>query len=260
MEELVFFQSSGFRELRHGFFGSKGGISTGLVKSLNCYPSLREKRQQIDDVSNVDRNRKIILETLKIGASGIVTLNQVHSDVIVEVKQSMPMDFADADGIITDVPNLPIGILTADCVPILYTDIHHKVIGAVHAGWKGCFLDIHLKMVMRLNAMGIPSKDIKAAVGPSIQQPSYEVDQGFYDRYISKNKKYQSYFYASAKESYYQFDLARIVYDDLMAGGLYSVDWVRLDTFIHDQLFFSHRRATLSDVQVTGRQLSVICL
>lgn len=260
MNNVTYFKSSAFKHVRHGFFGRQGGVSEGLVSSLNCYPYIREKTQQIDEVSNVQQNRKIILNTLSINAGDVVTANQVHGDTIVTLHEQKPMDFIDADGLITDIPNLPIGILTADCVPIVYSDIHHKVVGVAHAGWKGTFLDIHLKMIDKFKAMGLPSNTIIACIGPSIQQGSYEVDQDFYDRFVAKNDRYRAYFYPSIRANHYQFDLPRIVYDDLMAANLHSVDWIRLDTVTHDALFFSHRRATLSGTSITGRQLSVICV
>lgn len=260
MNNITYFKSSAFKNVRHGFFGRQGGVSEGLVSSLNCYPYIREKTQQIDEVVNVQQNRKIILNTLEINARDVVTPNQVHGDVIVTIYQQRPMDFVDADALITDVPGLPIGILTADCVPILYTDIHNTVIGVAHAGWKSTFLEIHLKMIDQFKAMGIPSTNNIACIGPSIQQGSYEVDHDFYDRFVAKGDRYRAYFYPSIREHHYQFDLPRIVYDDLMAANLHSVDWVRLDTVTHDALFFSHRRATLSGTPVTGRQLSVLCL
>lgn len=260
MTNITFFRSSAFKEVRHGFFGRSGGVSEGLVTSLNCYPYIREKTQQIDELDKVRHNRQLVLNALKIIREDVITTNQVHGDTIVSIDEYRPIDFADADGIITTTPGLPLGILTADCVSVLYTDIHHKVVGAAHAGWKGAFVDIHLKMIQKFKDMGIASENIKAVIGPSIQQASYEVDQTFYDRFISKGEQYQTYFYPSKKSSHYQFDLPRIVYDDLMRANLHTVDWVRLDTTLHEDLFFSHRRATLSGTHITGRQLSVIAL
>jgi polyphenol oxidase len=260
MTNVTVFKSSALREVKHGFFGRNGGISEGVVASLNCYPYIREKTQQIDEPSNVKRNRKIILETLELESEDVISANQVHGDNIAVIKGYVPLDFADADGIITTAPNLPIGVLTADCVPILYADIHHKIVGVAHAGWKGAFLDIHLKMIKKFKDMGASPGDIRAVIGPSIQQASYEVDQVFFDHFVSKGDRYKAYFYPSIKANHYQFDLPRLVYDDLMEMGLHSVDWVRLDTVIHEDLFFSHRRATLNSHYITGRQLSVISL
>lgn len=260
MQSIQYFKSSAFKNMRHGFFGCQGGLSEGLVSSLNCYPFIREKTQQIDELDNVQRNRQLVLSSLNINAPDIATSNQVHGDTIVTIDQHKPMDFTDADGIVTRVPNLPIGILTADCVPVLYTDIHKTIVGVVHAGWRGTFLEIHLKMIDKFKELGIPSSNIKVVIGPSIQQASYEVDQNFYDRFISKGNRYESYFYPSEKEKHYMFDLPRIVYEDLMAASLHTVDWVKVDTVCHDEIFFSHRRATLSGTPVTGRQLSVISL
>lgn len=259
MKQIPYFKSSALKNVRHGFFGRQGGVSEGPVSSLNCYPYIREKTQKIDEVVNVQQNRKLILNTLEINADDVVTANQVHGDAIVTIHQQRPMDFVDADGLITDVPGIPIGILTADCVPILYTDSHNTVVGVAHAGWKSTFLEIHLKMIDKFKVMGIPSANIIACIGPSIQQGSYEVDQDFYERFVAKSDRYRAYFYPSIRAHHYQFDLPRIVYDDLMAANLHIVDWVRLDTVTHEGLFFSHRRATLSGTPITGRQLSVLC-
>lgn len=260
MQPVTCFKSSIFDDVPHGFFGRQGGVSEGLVSSLNCYAYINAKTQQIDDEDNVHRNRHIILETLDIQAPDITSPNQVHGDVIVTVNQSRPMDFTHADGIVTRVPNVPIGVLTADCVPILYADVDNTIVGAAHAGWKGTFLEIHLKMIAKFNEMGVPTHNIKAVVGPSIQQSSYEVDHVFYDRFILKNERYQAYFTPSVTVEHYMFDLPRIVHDDLMAANLHSVDWLQLDTVVQDLDFFSHRRATLSGTSVAGRQLSVISL
>lgn len=260
MKDLICFQSSALQGLRHGFFGRCGGVSEGLVGSLNCYPYIKEKTQQIDEISNVNKNRHIILERLNIHASDVVTANQVHGDNIVRVNSIMPMDFAEADGMITTMPNVPLGILTADCVPVLYADTNHTIIGAAHAGWKGALLDIHLKMIKKFNSLGVAASNIKVAIGPSIQQASYEVDKAFYNQFISKDPRSDMYFMKGNREGYYQFDSCRRIYEDLMNAGVHSVDWVRLDTAVHETLFFSHRRAVLSGTQITGRQLSVICL
>lgn len=259
-DNVLYFKSSTLNGVRHGFFGRQGGVSTDLVSSLNCYPFVNDKALQIDAIENVQRNRSIILNTLGIEAPDVITAQQVHGDTIVTVRTPQPMDFEEADGIITDVPNLPIGILTADCVPVLYADTQHKVVGAVHAGWKGAFLKIHVKMIQKFNAMGIPPHHIKAVIGPSIQQGSYEVDQAFYDRFVSQRSNNRDFFYPSNQAHHYQFDVARFVYEDLMSQSLHSVDWVRIDTVSHPDIFFSHRRATLSGTNVTGRQLSVVCV
>lgn len=260
MQPVTCFKSSALKDVTHGFFGRQGGVSEGLVSSLNCYGYINAKTQQTDDDVNVQRNRQIILNALEIEAPDITSPNQVHGDVIVTVNQSRPMDFTHADGIVTRIPNVPIGVLTADCLPILYADIDHTIVGAAHAGWKGTFLEIHLKMIDKFKQMGVPSQNIKVVVGPSIQQTSYEVDHVFYDRFILKNERYQSYFSPSVNAEHYMFDLPRIVYDDLMAANLHSVDWLQLDTVVQSEDFFSHRRATLSGTSVTGRQLSVISL
>lgn len=253
---VPFFKSSILRDVHHGFFGSQGGVSQGLVSSLNCYPY--NNTIQTDDIANVERNRQLILSTLNVPAQSITTAKQVHGDTIIVIKEPSPMDFTEADGLITDVPNLPIGVLTADCVPVLYADVHGQYVGAVHAGWKGAFLGIHLKMISKFNSLGVPTSDIRAVIGPSIQQGAYEVDTAFYDRFIAKSDAYAAYFYPAAKTAHYQFNLPGLIVDELHNAGVTYLDWVRIDTFTHDTMWFSHRRATLNHTAITGRQLSVI--
>lgn len=258
--QLIYFQSATLAGLKHGFFGRTGGVSSGVVSSLNTYPYNRDSGKEVDEIKNVNRNRQVILQELGVSAPNIVTANQAHGDKIIHVNSLMPLDFADADGLITDVKNVPIGILTADCVPIIYTDINHNLIGVVHAGWKGAFLDIHFKMLLKFNALGILNSQIKVAIGPSIQQPSYEVDTSFFKRWLSKSMEYSKYFCPSNKNEFYKFNLPGVIFDELRTAKIFDVDWVRLDTLTHEKLFFSHRRATLSGKLITGRQLSVVSL
>lgn len=260
MDALTFFQSPALKGIHHGFFGRTGGVSNGLVASLNAYPYQRETGKEIDDIANVKQNRQRILSALHVKSPEIVTANQVHGDAIVYVKSVMPWDFIDADGLLTDNMNVPLGVLTADCVPVMYTDLTHSLIGIVHAGWKGAFLDIHLKMLLKFNALGVANSHIKAVVGPSIQQASYEVDTAFFQRWCAKNSRYAAYFYPSVRADHFMFDLGGLLYDDLQQSHLSVVDWVRLDTLMHNHLFFSHRSATLNNQGITGRQLSVISL
>lgn len=257
---VVFFQSPTLFGVKHGFFGRSGGVSSGVMAGLNTYPYQRDTGKEIDDIENVKRNRNIILNELNVPAMDVVTANQVHGDSIVHVSSIMPLDFAEADGLMTDVKNVPIGILTADCVPVIYTDLYHNIVGVVHAGWKGAFLDIHLKMLLKFNALGVPNSQIKIAIGPSIQQSSYEVDTKFLQQWISKSADYSEYFVPSNRPEFFKFNLAGVVYDELHNAKVLDIDWVRIDTLMHDKLFFSHRRESLNGFPVTGRQLSVVSL
>ncbi len=260
MQSVFHIQSSLFKAIQHGFFGRAGGVSIDEVGSLNTYPYHRETGRLIDSVENVIENRRRILGALKIDALDIVTANQMHGDIILKVNKSQPMDFAQADGLIVENPNLPIGVLTADCVPVMYTDDKHKVAGIVHAGWKGTFLDIHLKMLQEFKLLGYAVNQISAVIGPSSQLMSYEVDQTFYDKWLSKDLKYKDFFVRSSRPEHYQFDVPGVIYSDLKNAGVSQIDWVRIDTIINESLFFSHRRATLNLQPYSGRQLSVISL
>lgn len=253
---MIFFKSHLLKDLKHGFFGSQGGFSSGIFNSLNGYALNRSTKKILDNPDSVLKNRRKILDVLNITAFDVVLPDQNHTDTILEIKQHECVDFAVADGLFTEYPNIPIGVLTADCVPIFFSDIKRTFVGVVHSGWQGTYKDIHIKMLQKLIEKGVSVNELSVVIGPSIQQWSYEVDQSFFDKFIQKSSKYRAYFQAKTDYTYY-FDNAKSIYDDLSSYGISYIDWIRVDTFENKDLFFSHRRATLANT-ITGRNVSVI--
>ena len=162
------------------------------------------------------------------------------------------------DGLITDVRNLPLGILTADCAPILILDTRKKIIAAAHAGWKGAYKNIVIKILKKLITLGSKKKDIIAVIGPCIAQKSYEVGKEFKDKFTHKNKKNLIFFKSKKRKIY--FDLSKFIYNQLISFGILKIDVINKDTFDTKNNFFSARRSSKKNETDYGRNVSVIML
>ncbi|WP_310498608.1 peptidoglycan editing factor PgeF [Sandarakinorhabdus sp.] len=237
----------------HGFAGRQGGVSTGLYHSLNVGLG------SSDDSAAVAENRRRAVAAVAPGAR-LVTLHQVHSAAVVPV--SAP--FADsarphADAMVTATPGLALGILTADCAPILLADREAGVIGAAHSGWKGALADIGGAAVAAMEALGARRDHIIAAVGPCIARASYEVDEAFYRRFIADDPAHD-HFFSAGKPDHWQFDLEGLVAARLARAGVGKVIACGIDTYPDAARWFSFRRTTHGGEPDYGRQLSVIAL
>ncbi|NQW00298.1 MAG: peptidoglycan editing factor PgeF [Rhodospirillales bacterium] len=243
------------KSVKHGFFTRRDGVSSGIFAGLNCgYGSG-------DDPSNIDRNRAVAMAKLGLGREDLNTIYQIHSaDVVVASKPWALADRPRADGLVTVQPGLALGILTADCTPVLFCDSQAGVIGAAHAGWKGALGGVLSETVQKMEELGGDRSRITAAVGPCIHQPSYEVGPEFYGSFVDHEMANQRYFIPSAKAGHYLFDLPRFVVDKLTALGLAAIEHVALDTYQNEELFYSYRRATHRREADYGRGLSVIVL
>ena len=186
------------RHINHGFFGRTGGVSKGLYKSLNTAYSSH------DDPENISQNREVIIG--KLGAQQLSACQQVHSADIVNISagNALSEPRPHADGMVTQTPGIALGIQTADCLPILAADKNKPVIGAVHSGWGGAFQGIASHMIKRMVANGANVEDIVVAIGPGIQQASYQVGQEFYDRFIGQHEKNKMFFEPSDKAGAFQ--------------------------------------------------------
>ena len=178
------------KKIRHGFFNRNGGKSTGIYKSLNCGLGSNDKKNRVNE------NLNIVKRKLNIKSKNIFLLNQVHSNKIIFINKNnkFKRKKIKADAVITDQKKLPIAVLTADCVPILLHDNKKNMIAAVHAGWKGAFKNIVNKVISFMINKGCKEDNIIAAIGPSIQEKSYNVRKDFLKKFIKKNKKYKIFF------------------------------------------------------------------
>jgi len=239
--------------LPHGFLGRRGGVSSGDLAGLNVgYGSG-------DDRAAIDENRRRAISAVKAGAE-LVTVHQVHSSTAVPVEGAWPhAERPRADAMATDRPGLLLGILTADCAPVLFVDAQAGVIGAAHAGWRGALAGVTDSTITAMENLGARREHIQAAVGPCIAQPSYEVDEGFRLRFLEADGGNHRFFTASGIGKPH-FDLEGYVVHRLMAAGIGEVEALNLDTYADPDRFYSYRRATHCSEPDYGRQLSAIAI
>lgn len=234
----------------HGFLGRRGGVSVGTIAGLNVGHGAE------DDNEAVVENRRRAVAAVLPGAR-LATVYQVHSPNAVEVREPWPHDDRPrADAMVTDRPGLLLGVVTADCAPVLLADREAGVIGAAHAGWRGAHGGVLENAVAAMERLGAARSRIAAAVGPAIAQPSYEVDARFREAFTADDER----FFASGREGHWQFDLEAYVAASLRATGVETVEALGLDTYADEARFFSYRRATHRGEPTYGRQFSLIGL
>jgi YfiH family protein len=236
--------------IAHGFFGRTGGVSKGIFASLNCGPGSGDVR------ADVLENRRCVGDAL---GGTLLTLYQIHSAEAVAV--SDPWDAGQgpkADAMATDVPGLALGILTADCAPVLFADAGAGVIGAAHAGWKGALGGVTDSAVAAMERLGARRARIVAAIGPCIAQANYEVGGEFRERFLAADRDNARWFVASDRDGHFRFDLEGYVAARLAAAALAQVARVPACTYAHESDFFSYRRATHRGESDYGRQVSAI--
>ena len=237
----------------HGFLGRRGGVSRGVVEGLNVGWGAE------DDPQAVRENRRRAGEAVAPGAR-LVTLHQTHSPDVIYVTEPFPDDARPhADAMVTDRRGLLLGILTADCAPVLFADREAGVIGAAHAGWKGAFAGVVESTVAEMERRGAERGRIAAAVGPCIARRSYEVDEAFLRRFVEADPENERFF-GGAREGHHFFDLEGFVLSRLAEAGLSNVEALGQDTYSQPDLFFSYRRATHLAEPTYGRQISLIAL
>lgn len=244
-----------YPRLRHGFFTRKGGGSTGLYDSLNCgYGSG-------DDPDAVTQNRARAMIRLGLDPDCLIGLHQIHSATIVTVTTPwLRVDNPKADGFVTRTPGLCLGILTADCVPVLFYEPEASVIGACHAGWKGALGGVLENTLDAMVVLGAARHRIIAAIGPAIAQDSYEVGADFPTPFIARAPEDAHFFKQSDRPGHFRFDLTGYVAGRLGAAGAGTVHAIGLDTRGDAGRFYSYRRATMNGEADYGRQLSAIAL
>lgn len=244
---------SAHSNLSHGFTTRKGGVSTGLFDSLNA---ALEKQ---DNPDHVLENRRRIAHHLGAQADHLITVRQIHSNKVVVVdKPIFNGDRQTGDALVTATPGLLIGIITADCVPILLADPDSNVVAAVHAGWKGATSGIIKNTVETMVSLGATRHNIITAIGPCIWQESYQVDQGFYDHVTGLSSDYTQFFVSSHKADRWQFDLPGFANHQLVAERLNAITLSPADTYTDEDRFFSYRRRTHRFEPVFGCSLSAI--
>lgn len=237
----------------HGFLGRRGGVSQGIHAGLNVGLGSEDAAEVVAE------NRRRATEAVLPGAQ-LVTLFQVHSAEAVVVTQSFEQALRPhADALVTDRPGLALGILTADCAPVLLADREAGVVGAAHAGWKGAIGGVTDSTLAAMEQLGARRERISAAVGPCIARASYEVDADFVRRFAEADPENERFF-TDTREGHAQFDLEAYVVHRLASAGVRRIEALGLDTYADPEQFFSYRRATHRGEPDYGRQIAIIGL
>lgn len=242
--------------IAHGFFTREGGVSEGIYASLNCGLGSRDVRHRV-----VENRNRVLARLTRHDDSHLCSLYQVHGNEVVTVSAAWGQDeLPEADAMVTAHPYVALGILTADCLPVLLADSAAGVVGAVHAGWKGAYAGIIPRAVEAMVALGANASAIQAALGPCIGPASFAVAGDFRDKFITLKARNERFFTRYETTGQYHFDLRAYAADALLAAGVEAINRLENDTYIEEDRFFSFRRATHRKEEDYGRQISVIML
>lgn len=254
MSKIIFHQSfllEDERQIAHGFFQRTGGVSGGAFNFLNC-------SYVLDEYANILENRKRAAESIGMDGNQVLYVNQVHgNDIIVVDTPWDPHNSPDGDAMVTRLPNIGLGIATADCGPVLLYDPVQKIIGAVHAGWRGALQGIAGKTVNTMITLGSNPQDIKAVLGPCIHQKSLEMGQEVYQQFLDKDSRNEMYFKTISGS--YHLDLPGYIIDDLKSAGVIQIEVLPINTYTNSD-FYSYRRMCHAETGIRGCQPSIIAL
>ena len=241
--------------ISHGFFTREGGHSTGIYTSLNCGFGSR------DDKTPVKKNREIVAARLGVDAENLMTVWQSHSPDVVMVESTWDVhDPPDADAMVTRRPGIALGVLTADCTPILFADRAGRAVGVAHAGWKGAVGGVLEAALAAFESQGVQVEDLYAAIGPTIGRANYEVGPEFFDKFTAEEPGNARFFAASHRSGHQFFDLPGYVRTKLESLGVAEIDDLDLCTYADEDRFYSYRRATHRGEPDYGRLISAIVL
>ena len=240
-----------FKKIKHCFFTRKGGFSKGIYKSLNCGEGSKDNKR------NIKKNLTLVAKKMRVKNSNLILMYQTHSNKVIEIKKDNLKRKFMSDAIITKVKNLALGVVTADCVPILIYDKKNDIVGCIHAGWKGAFSGVIKNTISKIKKNKTHT-ELYASVGPCIGKTSYEVGYEFYKKFISRSQSNKSYF-SSKNKNKKLFNLRKFVNDKLISLKV-TVDHVNHDTFKESNNFFSYRRSSVLREKDYGRCISVIRL
>jgi purine-nucleoside/S-methyl-5'-thioadenosine phosphorylase / adenosine deaminase len=252
---LIKLDMLGGNGVSHAFFTRQGGASEGIFASLNCGLGSG------DDAARVRENRRRAMVALSLAPDRLVTCYQVHSPTAVVVDAPWEQDTRPrADAMVTRRRGLALGILTADCAPVLFADAEAEIIGAAHAGWRGAVGGVLEATVEAMVALGASRQGIRAGIGPAIAQASYEVGPEFPAPFLAQDPANNAFFLAAPRAKHFLFDLAGYIARRLERLGLAQIERTGGDTAAEPERFFSYRRSCLRKEGDYGRELSAICL
>ncbi len=241
--------------VRHAFFTRRGGISAGIYASLNCGPGSQDARDCVLE------NRRRALAALDLPEDRLATVRQIHSAEAVAVTEPWPIGGAPrADALVTARAGLALGVLTADCAPVLLADTGAGVVGAAHAGWRGALSGVLEAVVDAMEGLGARRRHVVAGIGPCIGKGAYEVGPEFPQPFLEQDQANGDFFVAASRPGHFLFDLRGYAARRLAGFGLADVQTLPCDTYGEKARFFSHRRARHRGEDDYGRMLSAIYL
>ena len=242
-----------YKDVSHCFFNKIGGRSKGIFKSLNCGIGSSDKRK------DVKKNIRLACDKLNNSYKKLILLHQIHSNKFHYIKNiSSTKEKLVGDALITKQPKIILGILTADCAPVIIYDKKLKIISAIHAGWKGAFKGIIKKVVNYFYKMGSRPEDLIAVIGPCISEKNYEVKKDFKHKFVKKSEKNKIYFSDIKDKSY--FSLNKFVYNELSESKIKNIEIINKDTYNLKNNFFSARRSTHNKENDYGRNITLIMI
>jgi len=243
-----------FENIKHCFFSRKNGFSKGIYESLNCGSGSNDNKE------NVFKNLQLVSNKINCNKDSLITLNQKHTNQVIHFKNETSVENKlTADAIVSQVKNVGIGILTADCAPILFYDPKKKIIGCAHSGWKGALNGIIKNTVKKFNELNSNNNDLIAAIGPCIDKKNYIVKEDFFNKFISQENNNKIFFEKIDNEKFL-FDLRAFINKEILKSGIKNVENLEMDTFSQKEFFYSYRRSQLNKEKDYGRCISVILM
>ena len=243
-----------FENLKHCFFSRKNGFSKGCYASLNCGLGSDDKKE------NVLKNLNLVSRKIGCKDELLITLNQTHSNKVVYFeKESSIKNKLSGDAVVTKIRNVGIGILTADCAPILLYDPQKKIIGCIHSGWRGALNGVIKNTIKKFKELDSNIDNLVAVVGPCIGNENYEVKIDFYEKFINKNSKYEEFFKKITDDKYI-FDLRGFINNKISNLNIKNIENIEKDTFTNKHNFYSYRRSRFNKKKDCGRCISVILM
>ena len=243
-----------FENIKHCFFSRKNGFSKGYYESLNCGLGSDDQRE------NVLKNLELVSKKIGCKKESLITLNQKHSDQVIYFKnESSVKNKLTGDAMVSEVKNIGISILTADCAPVFFYDPNKKIIGCAHSGWKGALNGIIKNTVKKFNELNSNNNDLIAVVGPCINKDNYKVQINFFKKFVDQDKINKNFF-QKINDGQYNFDLRGFINKELTNLNIKKIENIEMDTFSQRELFYSYRRSRLNREQDYGRCISVILM
>ena len=243
-----------FKNLKHCFFSRKNGVSKGCYESLNCGLGSNDKKE------NVLKNLEFVAKKITCSKESLITLNQQHTNQVIHFDNDKSVkNKLTGDAIVSEVKNIGIGILTADCAPIFFYDHKKRIVGCAHAGWKGALNGVIRNTVKKFNELNSNNNDLIVAVGPCISKKNYEVKIDFFEKFILQDKNNKNFFNRTGNERYF-FDLRGFINRELSNLNIKNIDNIEMDTFSEKEFFYSYRRSQRNAERDYGRCISVILM